>query len=131
MERSQAAKPHCTSPSHTTDSVELYHDLQVETVQCRGVHTSAIDITTHLPTSPEQGRHPQILILTETKLKQTLANRPPACIRNMLQGYKAWHSTHPEQKHPQAGVSMAIEQVLVDMNEATVLPNHTPPELHG
>ena len=109
-----------TSPSH----------FIVNTFNVRGWMTqSHQDFQEYISILAEDTK-PQVIVLTETKLaKKQQRNffktkeKGRNLIYTPLTGYKAFHSVFPNSQNPQAGVSILLENTLVDM--CTSIHNHT------
>jgi hypothetical protein len=65
--------------------------------------------------------------MSETKLTKDSTRH--LLIRKMAKGYKQFHSTHPASRCPQAGVSIAVPDEIIDACHR--LTDHTPQDLQG
>jgi exonuclease III len=99
--------------------------LVIDVLQSRGLRSGSWrDVDHHIACSAEIA---PIIIMSETKL--TKDNTRHLLIRKMANGYKKFHSTHPANRSPQAGVSIAVPDEIIDA--CSSLSDHTPEDLHG
>jgi exonuclease III len=99
--------------------------IDVHVLQSRGLRSGSWrDVDHHIACSPEIA---PIIIVSETKLTKDSTHH--LLIRNMAKGYKKFHSTHPASKCPQAGVSIAVPDEIIDACHK--LMDHAPHDLQG
>jgi hypothetical protein len=124
----QGAPPTCSQAIQDvfTNTTSVF---RLDAIQCRGAFTSHIALQQHILDCKQKTEAPQVLFLSETKLTK----KRTSCfwLRETLKGYTTFHSTHPiaGAESPKAGISVALQDILVDMSERLV--DHTPEDLHG